>query len=249
MLEKLGNSLPNTIAAVPLLVRGKVAGAIYADNGDGGQVDVEALEMLSAACGLTLEIILLGGRKDAPAPASASNGVKAPQPAATTNLRTDPVPGNGSIIGSSSGPSIGSSSGPSSIGSTSGPSVISSNNNSNGRGPSAASIFAASSGPFEPPVISDSGEIKTTEAEEAHRIARLLVQEIVLYNQAALVEGRKHKDLYNRLRDDIDRSRAAYDRRVSPKVAEDFFYAEMVTVLGEGDASRLGNCPGPRAVM
>ena len=94
----------------------------------------------------------------------------------------------------------------------------------------------------------DTSETKaTTEVEEAQRIARLLVQELVLYNQQALVEGRQKQDIYNRLRDDIDRSRAAYDRRVSPKVSEDFFYAEMISVLGEGDPNRLGaNCPGPR---
>src|SRR5581483_1578612 len=209
LLDKLGAAMPKTIAAVPLLVRGKVAGAIYADSGDGGQIQIDALEMLSAACGVTLEIILLGGRKDSPS----TNGAKPPQ-SASGPMRPEPSFGNG-------------------------------------RARSASSIFAqTNSGPFEPPVTNDSGEIKTTEVEEAARIARLLVQEIVLYNQAALDEGRRSRDIYNRLRDDIDRSRAAYDRRVSPKVGEDFFYHEMVTVLGEGDPSRLGsNCPGPRAIM
>ena len=38
---------------------------------------------------------------------------------------------------------------------------------------------------------------------KAQRFARLLVDEIKLYNQAKVAEGRKHKDLYDRMKDDI----------------------------------------------
>ncbi|MCS7078437.1 MAG: hypothetical protein NZ585_00095 [Chloracidobacterium sp.] len=93
----------------------------------------------------------------------------------------------------------------------------------------------------------------TTEEEakahnDARRFARLLVSEIKLYNEAKVAEGRLNHDLYDRLKEDIDRSRQMYDKRVSPIVAAkfDYFYDELVSLLAEGDKSRLGaDCPGP----
>ncbi|HUF78792.1 MAG TPA: hypothetical protein VMR44_07750, partial [Thermoanaerobaculia bacterium] len=57
---------------------------------------------------------------------------------------------------------------------------------------------------------------KDTEAshEEARRLARLLVSEIQLYNQDQVDEGRRNRDIYERLKDDIDRSRQLYEDRV-----------------------------------
>ena len=45
---------------------------------------------------------------------------------------------------------------------------------------------------------------------KAQRFARLLVDEIKLYNQVKVTEGRKNKDVYDRLKDDIEKSRATY---------------------------------------
>lgn len=83
---------------------------------------------------------------------------------------------------------------------------------------------------------------------DARRFARLLVSEIKLYNAAKVNEGRRSFDLYDRLKDEIDRSRKVYDKRVSPAVATrfDYFYDELVQTLAEGDTNKLGpNCPGP----
>jgi hypothetical protein len=85
---------------------------------------------------------------------------------------------------------------------------------------------------------------------EARRFARLLVSEIKLYNEPKVREGREAGDLYQRLRDDIDRSRQMYDKRVRPEVSGryDYFHHELVTMLAEGDASRLGEgYPGATA--
>ena len=85
---------------------------------------------------------------------------------------------------------------------------------------------------------------------EARRFARLLVSEIKLYNEQKVREGRDNADLYDRLREDIDRSRQMYDKRVRPEVSSryDYFHHELVNMLAEGDASRLGEgYPGPAA--
>ena len=82
---------------------------------------------------------------------------------------------------------------------------------------------------------------------DARRFARLLISEIKLYNEQKVVEGRSEYDLYDRLREYIDRSREMYDKRVKPEVASryDYFHGELVSTLAEGDASKLGsNYPG-----
>jgi hypothetical protein len=86
----------------------------------------------------------------------------------------------------------------------------------------------------------------TPEEREVHvraqRFARLLVDEIKLYNQAKVAEGRASKDLYNRLKDDIDKSRASYNKRygTSPAASADYFTKELVRILADNDASVLG---------
>lgn len=84
---------------------------------------------------------------------------------------------------------------------------------------------------------------------DARRFARLLVSEIKLYNEQKVSEGRNSSDLYDRLREAIDRSREMYDKRVQPQVAAkfDYFHYELVSNLAEGNDSKLGSSyPGPR---
>ncbi len=89
--------------------------------------------------------------------------------------------------------------------------------------------------------------IEVTEDErrlhnDARRFARLLVSEIKLYNEQKVKEGRDSSDLYERLREAIDRSREMYDKRVQPPVAAkfDYFHYELVNTLAEGEEPKLG---------
>jgi hypothetical protein len=87
---------------------------------------------------------------------------------------------------------------------------------------------------------------------DARRFARLLVSEIKLYNEQKVTDGRRNSDLYGRLKDDIERSRQMYEKRVTPAVATkaDYFYDELVNTLAEGDVSKLGvDYPGPSVSM
>ena len=82
---------------------------------------------------------------------------------------------------------------------------------------------------------------------DARRFARLLVSEIKLYNEQKVKEGRDSSDLYDRLKEAIDRSREMYDKRVQPPVAAkfDYFHYELVNTLAEGDDNKLGTAyPG-----
>lgn len=78
--------------------------------------------------------------------------------------------------------------------------------------------------------------------EEARRLARLLVSEIKLYNEEQVEEGRRKRDLYERLREDIDRSRQMYEERVEARILKttDYFYQELVRILAAGDPKALG---------
>lgn len=83
---------------------------------------------------------------------------------------------------------------------------------------------------------------------DAKRFARLLVSEIKLYNEQRVHEGRENRDIYVRLKRDIDRSREMYQKRVSPTVSRkvDYFHDELIRILGDNDPAHLGSdYPGP----
>jgi hypothetical protein len=77
---------------------------------------------------------------------------------------------------------------------------------------------------------------------KALRFARLLIDEIKLYNQAKVAEGRKHKDLYDRLKETIEKSRATYQKRYGKTVAAsgNYFQNEIIRSLAEDDLSIMG---------
>jgi hypothetical protein len=77
---------------------------------------------------------------------------------------------------------------------------------------------------------------------KAQRFARLLVDEIKLYNQAKVSEGRRNKDLYDRLKEDIEKSRATYQKRYGTTAAAngEYFQQELLRSLAEEDATVMG---------
>ena len=78
--------------------------------------------------------------------------------------------------------------------------------------------------------------------KKARRFAKLLVEEIKLYNQPRVEEGRQHKDLYDRLKVDIEKSRSTYDKRYaeSAVASADYFTQELIRILADNDASLMG---------
>jgi len=77
---------------------------------------------------------------------------------------------------------------------------------------------------------------------DARRFAKLLVSELLLYNEEAVVLGRKNRDLYQRLQAEIDRSRQSFLARVrNTSGTTQFFEEELVRVLAQGDPALFGN--------
>jgi hypothetical protein len=95
-------------------------------------------------------------------------------------------------------------------------------------------------------VNSGTAAAPVTEEDELHkkarRFAKLLVEEIKLYNQSKVDEGRQQKDLYDRLKADIEKSRATYEKRYaeSAVASADYFTQELVRILADNDVSLMG---------
>jgi hypothetical protein len=92
------------------------------------------------------------------------------------------------------------------------------------------------------PALAASGSEEDELHKKARRFAKLLVEEIKLYNQPKVDEGKQHKDLYDRLKVDIEKSRSTYDKRYaeSAVASADYFTQELIRILADNDASLMG---------
>jgi hypothetical protein len=95
--------------------------------------------------------------------------------------------------------------------------------------------------PVSSPGFSPDGD-ESDQHKKARRFAKLLVEEIKLYNQLKVAEGRQNRDLYDRLREEIEKSRATYEKRYgdSPVSSADFFNQELVRILADSDVTLMG---------
>ncbi len=110
--------------------------------------------------------------------------------------------------------------------------------------PHIAAAVAAAAAPATAPAPAAAPASAPVEDEahtKAKRFAKLLVEEIKLYNQEKVAQGRAQKDLYDRLREDIDKSRATYDRRYAQTISDvDYFTQELIRILADNDRTSLG---------
>jgi hypothetical protein len=255
LFGRLGSIRPQRVLAVPLKVRGKTAALVYADSAERGEVatNVEAIELLAHTAGLVVELVSLRtrmseGTQPAKQPPTAQPSAQpAAQPSAAPVAASRPsVPL--SQPAPPPRPTIADFAAP--------PAPVPTHVSEPLPAPAAAPTYfrttpdhvpAAHPTPSAPPVGSPVGEEEKAH-NDARRFARLLVSEIKLYNEQKVAEGRRGGDLYDRLKEDIDRSRQMYEKRVTSGVAAkfDYFYDELVSTLAEGDPSKLGSdCPGP----
>jgi hypothetical protein len=223
-IEQFGGPANEQVLILPLLLKEKVAALLYADGGADGLLDAAALELLVMGTSAWLEVISLrkqsqkegGGSAERIAPA-------APAPVQTVSSFSDPFAGHAPkhVAAPASEPAA---------------DVVE----------VAAAAPAASGVGAAPAAASDPFAGLSPEDADTHRkaqrFARLLVDEIKLYNQAKVAEGRRHKDLYDRLREDIEKSRATYQKRYGNTAAAsgDYFQQELVRSLAEDDLAVMG---------
>jgi hypothetical protein len=72
--------------------------------------------------------------------------------------------------------------------------------------------------------------------ERARRLARLIVGDIVLYNQEKIVDGIRNDTLFQVLESELAEGRRYYDKNVDPDVAAqmDYFNQAIVDILVKG---------------
>jgi hypothetical protein len=78
--------------------------------------------------------------------------------------------------------------------------------------------------------------------KKAFRFAKLLVDELMLYNKEKVALGKRQHDVYALLQEDIDKSRLAYEKKFANTAAAhvDYFHQQMVAQIGEGDPAAIG---------
>jgi hypothetical protein len=82
----------------------------------------------------------------------------------------------------------------------------------------------------------------------AQRFARVLVADLQLYRSQEIREGKRARNLYGQLREEIDKSREVYLRKFGQSAAAgiDYFHLELLHTLAENQEELLGpDYPGP----
>jgi len=259
LATRLGVGAPARAALVPMVIKDKVAAAVYVDATEdaASNFDTASLELLVFTTGLLIDTLAI--RKKIPSPSLNEAAEEAAAPAPPPPPAVAP-PGSSETVAMS---------------------AASIREMMAGARPSfnvpAAEEFGNSTAtqrpaapppppPPPPPAAAPSHDERPTtqyippaglqrggafggpqsddakKHDEARRFARLLVSEIKLYNEAKVDQGRKNKDIYERLKEDIDRSRQMYDERIGEDVrkSSNYFYDELVRILADGDAGALG---------
>jgi hypothetical protein len=230
-LEQFGPPANEQVLALPLTLKDKVAALVYADGGDSGKLDSAALELLVIATSAWLEVISLRKqavpREDGDAPATAApSHLERPAPTVqTVSSFSDPF---ASHAPTHKPPRVV----PEPDHAAEVVEVAAHAHQATAAAPAAAADPLAGLSPEDADIH-----------RKAQRFARLLVDEIKLYNQAKVAEGRRNKDLYDRLKEDIDKSRGTFQKRYGNTVAAsaDYFQHELLRSLAEDDISIMGS--------
>lgn len=221
-VKQFGGPENEQILVLPLVLKDKVAALLYADGGANGSLDAASLEVLVMATSAWLEVASLRKQvqKDTGEMASMERA-PAPAPVQTVSSFSDPFAGHSPKHVAKAAPEPAAE-------------VVE-------VGAHASAASAAASAPATDPFAGMSPEDADVH-RKAQRFARLLVDEIKLYNQAKVAEGRRNRDLYDRLKEDIEKSRTTFQKRYGSTAAAsgDYFQKEVLRSLAEDDLSVMG---------
>jgi hypothetical protein len=230
----------------PLLLKGKASALVYADSGEAGKLDHYSVDILVKTASLVIDIFPLRPKREPLPPVLENQAIVAPAASAAPEASEDNVlfEDTGSLADAEEAPA---------------------NQTVVADIPEEVSSYAAPPAetyevaevveevPVPPePVVESTTPSKPAEEpvppgeeklhEDAQRFARLLVQEIALYHPREVEQGKRNKNLYSLLREDIDRSREAYEHRYQkPSVqGRQYFEKALAKYLADGDSSLLG---------
>ncbi len=220
-LREFGAPGSGEACLLPLVLKDKVAALVYADSGtdSAGTLESGSIELLVLATSAWLEVNSLRklSHREPAAEVSESPRAAAAAPAPAFN---DPFAAHTPSHARAAA------------------ATATAQSTAVEAAPGGGGAAVGEAGPTSPAVSSEDQETH----RKAQRFARLLVDEIKLYNQAKVAEGRKNKDLYDRLKEAIEKSRTTYQKRYGNTVAGSakYFEDEVIRSLAEDDASILG---------
>ncbi len=220
---------------LPLVLKDKVAALIYADAGtDGdGELDAGSLELLVLSTSAWLEVSTLRkqtAHKESAADRSESRSVATAETAPAFN---DPFAAHAPTHAMAAAAATAEVAGPvMTVAAEPEPAAAE----------EVVPVVQTAVAEPEPSAASALSSEDQDIHRKAQRFARLLVDEVKLYNQAKVAEGRKHKDLYDRLKEAIEKSRSTFQKRYGNTVAAsgNYFQHELVRSLAEDDVSIMG---------
>jgi hypothetical protein len=257
LIGKLGEEPPQRVVAIPLTVRKRAVAVLYADSAglDSESINLEALETLVAVSGMAVELLSVAKaaprREEQPAtpapeptPAYTPESEYEEQPQAESEAMADTL--RPTYVQPEPEPDVEAPPLEHEAPADEGSLMMEPEAAPEFQEPAPSPTRRRYGQDQDLPVDVSSDEERRLH-NDARRFARLLISEIKLYNEQKVAEGRSQSDLYDRLREYIDRSREMYDKRVRPEVAAryDYFHGELLNTLAEGDVSKLGsNYPG-----
>jgi hypothetical protein len=227
-VSRFGAPADDQVLLLPLLLKDKLAALVYTDAGThaGASMDATALELLVTATSAWLEVASLrkqAQKEGAPEGTVSEKSEAAAVPVQSVSSFSDPF---------ASRPPMHTPAAPPPVAEQARAAAAAAEVES-------APLPAVVHAPEPPPQASpEDAEIH----RKAQRFARLLLDEIKLYNQVKVTEGRKNRDLYDRLKEDIDKSRMTYQKRYGNTAAAsgDYLTQELLRSLAEDDISLMG---------
>lgn len=224
-VKQFGGPENEQVLILPLVLKDKVAAVLYADGGADGVLDAASLEILVIATSAWLEVTSLrkqAAQRDIDS-VPAMEPPPAPAPVQAVSSFSDPFAGHAPRHVAKTAPEPEPAAEVVEVASA------------------AAAAASAAAAPAADPFAGMAPEDADTH-RKAQRFARLLVDEIKLYNQAKVNEGRRNKDLYDRLKEDIEKSRSTFQKRYGNTAAAggDYFQREVIRSLAEDDLSVMG---------
>jgi len=224
-VKQFGGPENEQILVLPLVLKEKVAALLYADGGADNVLDAASLEILVMATSTWLEVVSLRKQTQREVVESVAGVERAPVPAPVQTVSSFPDP-FASHVPKHTAPKPAPEPEPAAE-------VV--------EVTAHAAAASAAAAPATDPFAGLSAEDADTH-RKAQRFARLLVDEIKLYNQAKVAEGRRNKDLYDRLKEDIEKSRSTFQKRYgnTPAAMGDYFQKEVIRSLAEDDLTVMG---------
>ncbi|MHB8654560.1 MAG: hypothetical protein ACYDA9_11845 [Terriglobia bacterium] len=250
ILDKLKPGKEDEILLLPVRSAGSVSAILYTDNGGKeSPLPVDALKILSEFAGAQLDRLMAlsgggpaeteekeshepeQGREEEQEEAAAPETAPA-EPEAAKQEPAEEAVNRGAGTQASESTAVEEKSAPP---------------------PAAETQVEAPPPPAPAPTAADVSQLSEEDQKyhkDAKRFAKLLVSEIDLYNKTKVADGRKNKDLYKRLKSDIERSRLTFQKRFAKTVGKqfDYFHEELIRTLANNDASLMGpEYPGSSA--